>query len=155
MAAGPRHLALHEAGHAVAAIRLRLSLRYTMLEAREPHQGSTVISPRPNGNPDRDRREAVLAFAGHEARLQDIRKDFDIAVRMECDDDFRSARALAARHMSEERINAWLEDRRKDARALVAADWDAIQAVTSAILARRKLYGPEVRAMVLGDRIAL
>jgi hypothetical protein len=153
LAVWPKHLALHEAGHAVAAIRLRLSLRYTMLEAREPHDGSTVISPRPNGSPDRDRREAVLAFAAHEARLMDIGKDFDdfdFLVRFECDHDFRAARALAARHVSEEGLDAWLADRRKDARALVVADWDAIQAVTSAILARRKLYGAEVRALVLG-----
>lgn len=121
-----------------------------MLAARG-HDGSTILSLRPSGSPDRDRREAVLAFAAHEARLLDLGKDSDFLLRLECRDDFRAARALGLRHVPEEDLIAWLDDRRQEAHALVAADWDAIKAVTAAILARRKLSGPEVRAIVLGD----
>jgi hypothetical protein len=63
--------------------------------------------------------------------------------------DFRAARALGLRHVPEEELISWLDDRRQEAHALVAADWDALKAVTAAILAGRKPYGPDVRAIVL------
>jgi len=141
-------LAIHEAGHAIAAIRLRLSLRYTMLEARWPHNGSTVFASSPKGTPGREEREAVLAYAGCAAELQALGNVGDWAVVFRSLDDFDKARTIGRRLVTEGELRPWIDDRRKDARALIAADWLAVQAVADAILERRKLYGPEVRELI-------
>ncbi len=146
----PRHLAVHEAGHAVAAIRLQLSLRYAGLDARAPHLGSTVWSPPSAGRPDRDRREAVCVYAGCEARLRGGASPDDILLVAETKQDFSKAMAIGRRLVGEDELRSWVDERRSEARDLIAADWAAVQAVTEAILAHRKLRGREVRAIVLG-----
>jgi hypothetical protein len=64
---GGQYAAVHEAGHAVAAVRLRLSLRYVTLRSRPPDIGSTYCAPGGAGKADRWVREAVVAYAGYEA----------------------------------------------------------------------------------------
>lgn len=147
----PRHLAVHEAGHAVAAIRLRLSLRYAGLDARAPHLGSTVWAPTSAGSPDRDRREAVCVYAGCEARLHDGASPNDILLVTETKQDFSKALAIGRRLVGEDELRSWVDECRGEARDLIAADWAAVQAVAEAILAHRKLRGSEVRAIVLGS----
>ena len=65
--------------------------------------------------------------------------------------DFDDALAIGRRLVGEDQLHSWVDERRSEARDLIAADWPAVQAVTEAILARRKLPGSEVRAIVLGS----
>jgi len=142
-----RYLAIHEAGHAVAAIRLRLSLRYTMLLARRQGEGSTVCALRKNGSPSRSEREAVLAYAGYEAETRNFGRD-DLAARLRADSDFNNALELARSVVTEDETTAWTNARRDEARELVAAEWSAIEATVDALLERRRLSGAEVRALM-------
>jgi hypothetical protein len=57
-------LAAHEAGHAVAAVVLRLSLGYVTLRPRGPEDALTYTQTRRNESPDYLERQAVCDLAG-------------------------------------------------------------------------------------------
>jgi ATP-dependent Zn protease len=138
-------LAAHEAGHAVAAIVLRLSLRYVTLRPRGPESGLAHTRTALNESPDYLKRQAVCYLAGIAAdQLLNGRVTFGSEI-----DDIAHARRNAER-LGVEDVQEFLRVKQREAEAIVTANRVAVEAVRRALVDRRTLHGAEVRAIV-GD----
>ncbi len=138
-------LAAHEAGHAVVAVVLRLSLQYVTLRPRGPEGALTYTRKARNESPDYLEREVVLYLAGIAAdRLLNGRVTFGSGI-----DDIAHARRNAER-LGVEDVQEFLRVKQREAEAIVSANRVAVEAVQRALVDRRTLQGAEVRAIISG-----
>jgi ATP-dependent Zn protease len=138
-------LAEHEAGHAVVAVVLRLSLRYVTLRPRGPEIALTYTQTVRNESPDYLERQAVCYLAGIAAdQLLNGRVTFGSEI-----DDIAHAKSNAER-LGVEDVQEFLRVKHRQAQAIVCANRVAVEAVRRALVDRRTLQGAEVRAIV-GD----
>jgi hypothetical protein len=143
---GGHYAAIHEAGHAVAAVRLRLSLRYVTLRSSPPDIGSTYCTPRGAGKADRWVREAVVAYAGYEADVSSARTISQAGSGSA--DDFKEGLRLAQRAGRGDDMSVWIDARRAETRALITEAWGSVEAVANELKVAQRLSGREVRAIV-------
>jgi ATP-dependent Zn protease len=138
-------LAAHEAGHAVAAVVLRLSLRYVTLRPRGPEDALTYTRTRRNESPDYLERQAVCDLAGIAAeQLLNGRVIFGSATG-----DIPHARGIAER-LGVEDVQAFIAAKLREAETIVSANRAGVEAVRRALVERRTLKGTEVRALLPG-----
>jgi len=138
-------LAAHEAGHAVAAVVLRLSLRYVTLGPRGAEDALTYTRTRRNESPDYLERQAVCDLAGIAAeQLLGGRVIFGSATG-----DILHARGIAER-LGVEDVKAFIEAKLREADTIVSANRAGVEAVRRALVERRTLKGTEVRALLPG-----
>jgi ATP-dependent Zn protease len=138
-------LAAHEAGHAVAAVVLRLSLRYVTLRPRGPEDALTYTRTRRNESPDYLKRQAVCDLAGIAAeQLLNGRVIFASATG-----DIPHARGIAER-LGVEDVQAFIAAKLREAETIVSANRAGVEAVRRALVERRTLKGTEVRALLPG-----
>jgi ATP-dependent Zn protease len=139
-------LAAHEAGHAVVAVILRLSLRYVTLRPRGPESALTYTRTRRNRSPGYLEREAVYALAGVVAdQLLNGRVIWGSGVG-----DIAHAKGNAER-LGVEDVQEFLRVRQREAEAIVSANRVAVEAVRRALVERRTLQAAEVRAIIAGN----
>jgi hypothetical protein len=169
----PRHIALHEAGHAVAAVVLGLSLRKVELKRRVIPQGISV------GFTDSPVEVMDVAGKGEEAAMPrmiqimagpvaEMRENEDVVATgaFQHDMDFLRRVAAVATLEATQRADGRMEippdvlQRNKSrldqtcasalhrADELVAHHWQAILAVRDALLGKGELSGHEVAAIV-------
>jgi ATP-dependent Zn protease len=138
-------LAAHEAGHTVAAVVLRLSLRYVTLRPRGPEDALTYTRTRRNESPDYLERQAVCDLAGIAAeQLLNGRVIFGSATG-----DIPHARGIAER-LGVEDVQAFIDAKLREAEAIVSANRAGVEAVRRALVERRTLKGTEVRGLLPG-----
>jgi ATP-dependent Zn protease len=151
-------VAYHEAGHAVAAVLLRLGIgrRSVSIVPEKAHGilGYTHIMARLREQPDcatseatKSRIEAwaIASLAGDAAELR-----LDGKRRFGGHQDFRQAIGLLTYiSTSFEQHDARIEAARIGAKDLVETNWPAIQTVARELLSEKTLTGAEVRAIVL------
>jgi ATP-dependent Zn protease len=138
-------LAAHEAGHAVAAVVLRLSLRYVTLRPRGPEDALTYTRTRRNESPDYLERQAVCDLAGIAAeQLLNGRVTFESATG-----DIPHARRIADR-LGVEDVQTFIDAKLREAETIVSANRAGVEAVRRALVERRTLKGTEVRALLPG-----
>jgi ATP-dependent Zn protease len=136
-------LAAHEAGHAVAAVVLRLSLRYVTLRPRGPEDALTYTRTRRNESPDYLERQAVSDLAGIAAeQLLNGR-----VIWGSWTGDKEHAEKNAER-LGVEDVQAFLHTKLGEAEAVVSANRVGVEAVRRALVERRTLKGAEVRAIL-------
>jgi hypothetical protein len=110
-------LAAHEAGHAVAAVVLRLSLRYVTLRPRGPEDALTYTRTRRNESPDYLERQAVCDLAGIAAeQLLNGRVIVGSATG-----DIPHARGIAER-LGVEAVQAFIDAKLREAEMIVSAN---------------------------------
>jgi ATP-dependent Zn protease len=140
-------MAAHEAGHAVAAVVLQLSLRYVTLRPRGGEAGVAYTRDPQNETPGYLGRSAVCAYAGIAGdELLNGRVIFGSDV-----DDVRRAREIAAR-LGVVDVSEFLLAKRSAAREVLRANRRAVKEVEVALVERRTLSSAEVREVVLGSR---
>jgi ATP-dependent Zn protease len=138
-------LAAHEAGHAVAAVVLRLSLRYVTLRPRGPEDALTYTRTRRNESPDYLERQAVCDLAGIAAeQLLNGRVIFGSTTG-----DIPHARGIAER-LGVEDVQTFIAAKLREAETIVSANRAGVEAVRRALVERRTLKGTEVRALLPG-----
>jgi hypothetical protein len=117
-------LAAHEAGHAVVAVVLRLSLRYVTLRPRGPEHALTYTRERRNEPPHYLERQAVCYLAGIAAdQLLNGRVTFGTGI-----DDIENATRNAER-LGVEDVQEFLRVKQREAEAIVFANRVAVEAV--------------------------
>jgi hypothetical protein len=133
-------LAAHEAGHAVVAVILRLSLRYVTLRPRGPEHALTYTRTRRNEPLDYLERQAVCYLAGIAAdQLPSGRVTFGSGI-----DDIEHAKRNAE-CLGVEDVQEFLHVKQREAEAIVSANRVAVEAVRRALVNRRTQQGAEVR----------
>lgn len=138
-------LAAHEAGHAVVAVVLRLSLRYVTLRPRGPEGALTYTRTARNKSPDYLEREAVCDLAGISAdQLLNGRVIWGSGTG-----DIEHAKKNAE-HLGVEDVQEFLRVKQRKAEEIVSANRAAVEAVRRALVDRRTLRGAEVRAIIAG-----
>jgi ATP-dependent Zn protease len=140
-------LAAHEAGHAVAAVVLRLSLRYVTLRPRGPEDALTYTRTRRNESPDYLERQAVCDLAGIAAEQLLILNGRVIVGS--ATGDIPHARGIAER-LGVEAVQAFIDAKLREAEMIVSANRAGVEAVRRALVERRTLKGTEVRALLSG-----
>ena len=137
------NLAAYEAGHAVAAVVLRLSLRYVTMRPRGPESGLTHTREARSESRDHLERDAVFTLAG-------IAADQLISGRVTFGSDagdIPRAKGIAER-LGVEDVQAFVDAKLREAEAVVSANRAGVEAVRRALVERRTLQGAEVRAIV-------
>jgi ATP-dependent Zn protease len=138
-------LAAHEAGHAVVAVVLRLSLRYVTLRPRGPESALTYTRTARKESLDYLKRQAVCYLAGIAAdQLLNGRVTFGSEI-----DDRAHAKRNAER-LGVEDVQEFLRVKQREAEAIVSANRVAVEAVRRALVDRRTLQAAEVRAIIAG-----
>jgi ATP-dependent Zn protease len=139
------HLAAHEAGHAVVAVVLRLSLGYVTLRPRGPEDGLTYTRTPRNESPDYLERQAVCDLAGIAAdQLLNGR-----VIPLSWVGDIEHARRNAER-LGVEDVQEFLRVKQRGAEAIVSANRVAVEDVRRALVDRLTLQATEVRAIMAG-----
>lgn len=166
-----RAIALHEAAHAVVALRLGFPLVQVSIQAGDRHEGRTVVSIT-DRLPDRLalEREVIGLLAGRAAdgvigagvsagaatdlqsatqRLAALHVSYGLGERLSAPVDADRATLLLREDAGlAGQVEADLHRLQRVAEDLVRADRMAIQAVVEALLAQRVLAGAEVAALV-------
>jgi ATP-dependent Zn protease len=138
-------LAAHEAGHAIVAVLLRLSLQYVTLRPQGPQSALTYTRTPRNESPDYLERQAVCYLAGIAAdQLLNGRVTFG------SDIDDRAHAKRNAERLGVEDVQEFLRVKKREAEAIVSANRVAVEAVRRALVARRTLRAAEVRAIIAG-----
>jgi ATP-dependent Zn protease len=138
-------LAAHEAGHAVVAVVLRLSLQYVTLRPRGPESALTNMRTPRNESPDYLERQAVCYLAGIAAdQLLNRRVTFGSDI-----DDREHARENAER-LGVEDVQEFLRVKKRKAEEIVSANRVAVDAIRRALVDRLTLQAAEVRAIMAG-----
>jgi ATP-dependent Zn protease len=136
-------LAAHEAGHAVVAVVLRLSLRYVTVRPRGPQSALTYTRSVRNESPDYLERQVVCDLAGIAAdQLLNGQVTFGSEIA-----DIAHARKNAER-LGVEDVQEFLRVKQREAEAIVSANRVAVKAVRRALVDRQTLQGAEVRAII-------
>jgi hypothetical protein len=144
-----RSTAIHEAGHAVAAIRAGLVFDHVTAIADEEHDtdgalhwtdlhtsGAVAMSPQ---------LEAIVLLAGPCAEAKAMRRRVDHVFAGEAATDDREA--IASLGLSDDDFVA----ASRDALALIERDWPLIERIAGELLTGRRLRFDEVEALVVAD----
>lgn len=152
-----RSTAIHEAGHAVAALACGLTVTAMTIVPNEDNWGSTIHGPLACYDDTKRERtaavrvQAVICYAGYEAeKLYNPAADPDCS---QCDnvtafDGLRECPPRNCRCIGDEVYWAALERLRHKARRLVRLHWTRIERVADVLLEQQTLTGPEVAALV-------
>lgn len=149
-----RSVAIHEAGHAVAAIAVRRGVHGATIVPEAEIDGRVRTARFGNTfRPDIDlppghqrllEAAILVLMAGHEAERIDGRR----GRRGDTIDLITAANLAAHACGSDEEIEALMELQRVRAHNILRLRWNAVLAVAGALLAEKSVSGPRIRALV-------
>jgi hypothetical protein len=157
MTSDPERVAIHEAGHAIAAIAQHRRIKCASIEADEQSHGHVAL---------RELHGLTIAMAGHDdavvKRARDkLEREANIAVAGAVAEELRfggvgagsendlekAGRAIHGACASQDECNAYLGWLTERARALLSMHWGAVLAVAEALVQERKVQASRVAAL--------
>lgn len=156
----PWRVAIHEAGHAVAAVKLRTGLRTASIVQDDQSfgrvSGATLLRGKSGGTSptmfrqERIERQIVVLLSGYAAEEKEFGNsaEFDGA-----EQDYQNAFELAGSFVgSQEECNEYIGQLSLRADQLVGDHWSAIKAVAQALLKHQELTRSEVLRLIESSR---
>jgi ATP-dependent Zn protease len=144
---GGNLLAVHEAGHAVAACVLRLSLQYVTIRPRGGESGATRTRTVENRSVNYLAREATLALSG-------VAAEWLLNGRVILGSDWGDMRMVReiADQLGVVDYDGFVATKRHEAEEVIAMNREAVKAVSRDLIKRRTLAGSEVRRIVFNQQ---
>jgi hypothetical protein len=145
-----KHIAYHEAGHAVIALRLGYEVKWVTIKPRRRSLGRAEIQ---HGSPSPDDIRIDLAGPLAEALVNPtpFHEKIQLGSRGDWRNTGRSVREFVAlEFIGDQEGDILIDELLQETKALVRRDREAISRVAEALLTRKTLTGAEIKR-IMGD----